>query len=330
MALDLFKKTDSSHRGLLAIEKAALGYNLLTSVLIVVLLRRMDHPAQMLISRIQIAGVTFLLAWLYHFVPCKCFAFIRVTFQMTLLSFWYSDTYEFNRLFSNQDHAFAYIEQWIFGCQPSILFSQYFPQMWVSELLNMGYFSYYPMLAVVVIYHLFYRYELFEKISFMLITSFFICYFIYLFLPVAGPQFYFPAIGCDNALQGIFPSLGDYFTYHPDLLSGPGHQGGLFYRLVEMSQQTGERPTAAFPSSHVGVSTIMMIMAWRGSKKLFVVLAPLYTLLCGATVYIQAHYLIDSIAGFTFAFGLYALASKMFEKWKFVRSTVKFSGKDLR
>ena len=41
-----------------------------------------------------------------------------------------------------------------------------------------------------------------------------------------------------------------------------------------------------------------MIMAWRGSRCLFACLLPFYLLLCGATVYIQAHYLIDAIVGF--------------------------------
>ena len=58
------------------------------------------------------------------------------------------------------------------------------------------------------------------------------------------------------------------------------YQHGFFYNLVEGSQQVGERPTAAFPSSHVGISTILMIMAWRGSKKLFACLIPFYMLLC--------------------------------------------------
>ncbi|NDV67281.1 hypothetical protein D0T60_18910, partial [Bacteroides sp. 224] len=30
---------------------------------------------------------------------------------------------------------------------------------------------------------------------------------------------------------------------------------GFFYNLVKTSQQVGERPTAAFPSSHVGAGT---------------------------------------------------------------------------
>ena len=41
-----------------------------------------------------------------------------------------------------------------------------------------------------------------------------------------------------------------------------------------------------------------MIMAWRGSKRFFALLLPFYLLLCCATVYIQAHYLIDALAGF--------------------------------
>ena len=138
---------------------------------------------------------------------------------------------------------------------------------------------------------------------------------IYIFVPVAGPQFYFPAIGFDNVSKGIFPAIGDYFNHHQELLPGPGYQHGFFYNLVEGSQQVGERPTAAFPSSHVGISTILMIMAWRGSKKLFACLIPFYMLLCGATVYIQAHYVIDAIVGFFSAFVLYVVATWMFKKW---------------
>ena len=85
--------------------------------------------------------------------------------------------------------------------------------------------------------------------SFVLVTSFFIYYLIYIFVPVAGPQFYFPAIGFDNVSKGIFPAIGDYFNNNQELLPGPGYQHGFFYSLVEGSQQVGERPTAAFPSS---------------------------------------------------------------------------------
>lgn len=314
MALDLFKKVET-RKGLFAVEKVSLIYNLLTSILILFLFQRMDHPVTMLIERVAIAGMTFLLIYLYRLAPCKITAFIRMALQMGLLAYWYPDTFEFNRVLPNLDHVFASTEQWLFGCQPAIMFSYYLPQMWVSEPLNMGYFFYYPMIFGVALFYFIYRYELFEKLSFVLVTCFFIYYLIYIFVPCAGPQFYFPVIGQENVDMGVFPAIGDYFDKNPQVLLAPEYDRGFFYNLVKGSQQVGERPTAAFPSSHVGISTILMIMAWRGSRKLFAVLFPFYILLCCATVYIQAHYLIDSIVGFLSAFVLYVLVTKMFKRW---------------
>ena len=65
MALDLFKKVET-RKGLFAVEKITLIYNLLTSILILFLFQEMDHPVQMLIDRAMIAGMTFLLMYLYR------------------------------------------------------------------------------------------------------------------------------------------------------------------------------------------------------------------------------------------------------------------------
>lgn len=126
----------------------------------------------MLGDRALIAGMTFLLMYLYRLAPCKFSAFIRVTIQMALLSYWYPDTYEFNRLFPNLDHIFASAEQWLFGGQPAIWFAERLPYMWVSEPLNMGYFFYYPMMLVIVLWYFIHRFDLLEKVSFVIISSF--------------------------------------------------------------------------------------------------------------------------------------------------------------
>ena len=177
MALDLFKKVET-RKGLFAVEKITLIYNLLTSILILFLFQEMDHPVQMLIDRAMIAGMTFLLMYLYRLAPCKFSAFVRIAIQMSLLSYWYPDTFEFNRIFPNLDHVFASAEQWLFNGQPAVWFCLRFPQMWVSEPFNMGYFFYYPMILIVVVWYFIYRFELFEKLSFVLVTSFFIYYLI--------------------------------------------------------------------------------------------------------------------------------------------------------
>ncbi len=137
LKLDLFKKVET-RKGLFAVEKVSLIYNLLTSILILFLFQRMDQPVTMLIERAIIAGITFLLIYLYRLAPCKSTAFVRIALQMGLLAYWYPDTFEFNRVLPNLDHVFASAEQWLFGCQPAIQFSHHLPQMWVSEPLNMG------------------------------------------------------------------------------------------------------------------------------------------------------------------------------------------------
>ena len=128
MALDLFKRVES-RKGLFAVEKITLIYNLLTSILILFMFQRMDHPLHMLWDRAVIAAMTFLLMYLYRLAPCKFSAFVRIAIQMSLLSYWYPDTFEFNRVFPNLDHLFATAEQWMFGGQPAVWFCHAFPQM---------------------------------------------------------------------------------------------------------------------------------------------------------------------------------------------------------
>ena len=311
-----------SGKGLFAVESISLIYNALTSILILILYPRMNHPGIMLLERLGIVALTFTLMYLYRVYPCRLTAFVRMVVQMSLLAYWYPDTYEFNRVFDNLDHIFAAMEQSLFECQPSVEFSKHFPSIWFSEPLNMGYFFYYPMMLILVVYYFLNHYMKFEKVCFVLVTSFFIYYLFYLLVPVAGPQFYFPAIGMDRVNACEFLPLGDYFNYNVLLFPAPGYEHGFFYNLVEASQEVGERPTAAFPSSHVAISTIVMIMSSKVSRKLTYFLLPFYILLCLATVYIQAHYLIDSIVGFISAFFVYRIAVTMYDKW-FITPTFK-------
>ena len=180
------------------------------------------------------------------------------------------------------------------------------PWMIVSELLDMGYVMYYPMIAIVIFYYFFCRYNEFERVSFVVLASFFLYYVAFIFVPVAGPTFYYHAVGVSEIAKGVFPAMGDYFNTHTDCLPTPGYEDGIFYQLVEDAKAAGERPTAAFPSSHVSLSIVCMMLAWHTkNRKLFYILLPFYVFLCLATVYIQAHYLVDAIAGLLTAIVVY-------------------------
>ena len=171
----------------------------------------------------------------------------------------------------------------------------------------MGYASYYPMIALVVLFYFARRYNEFQRAAFVVMASFFIYYIIFIFVPVVGPTFYYKAVGVDNIASGIFPQLGTYFNTHQECLTTPGYTDGFFYGLVENAKAAGERPTAAFPSSHVGISTVCMLLACHTrQRRLVYCLLPFYVLLCMSTVYIQAHYVVDALAGLASGALLYA------------------------
>ena len=162
------------------------------------------------------------------------------------------------------------------------------------------------MIALVVFFYFARRYGEFERASFVLLASFFVYYVVFVFVPVTGPTFYYKAVGLDNIAHGVFPALGDYFNTHTDCLPTPGYTGGFFYDLVEDAKAAGERPTAAFPSSHVGISTVCMLLAAHTRQRRLVwLMLPFYIFLCMATVYIQAHYAIDALAGLVTGVALY-------------------------
>ena len=329
---------------LLPIERVAAAYCLLTTLLIAVLASRLVNPAAMLLMRAGWLAATALLLAMMHFLSrhsslftfhSSFFILLRTTLQLSWLAIWYQDTYEFNRSFDNLDHLFAAADQALFGCQPAITFSQQLPGAFWSEAFNLGYWSYFPMIALLSLTtfytsfisknhpsaptvqgsrsvphsslsttdytdgtdsSLFTFHSSVLTVPPLILLSFFLFYVIYIFLPVAGPQYYFQAVGIEEIQAGHFPSLGTYFSSHTEMLPAPGYADGLFYHLVHAAQ-TGERPTAAFPSSHIGISTIVLLLARRHAPRLLPVLIPLWALLCCATVYIQAHYLVDAIAG---------------------------------
>ena len=82
-----------------------------------------------------------------------------------------------------------------------------------------------------------------------------------------------------------------------------------------MAQSSGERPTAAFPSSHIGISLIIVMLAYRINRRIFAVMLPVFLLLCCATVYIKAHYLVDAIAGLLSGTMLYYLTSWVYRRY---------------
>ena len=303
----LFAIESKPKRGLMALEWLVMAYTVLTLGMALFMYTRLQNPEAMIWGRVRVVAMTAALWVVYRLVPCRLTRCVRVVAQMSLLAWWYPDTYELNRLLPNLDHVFCGWEQSLFGGQPALTFAEKFSWPVISELMSMGYASYYPMIALVVFFYFVCRYAEFERASFVILASFFIYYVVFILVPVAGPTFYYKAVGIDSITRGVFPALGDYFNTHNECLPTPGYEPGFFYGLVEDAKAAGERPTAAFPSSHVGIATVCMLLAAHARQRRLVwLMAPFYVFLCMSTVYIQAHYVVDALAGFVSAVVLYA------------------------
>jgi membrane-associated phospholipid phosphatase len=106
----------------------------------------------------------------------------------------------------------------------------------------------------------------------VVMTTFVVCYLVFIFLPVAGPYYVFA---------------------RPD----PWFVDNLFARAVYDTLATGSSYGAAFPSSHVAAAVAATLSAGRGSRWLGWILAVPTALLAVAVVYCQMHYGVDAIAG---------------------------------
>ena len=305
---EIFRIEKKPIKGLLTVEWVILGYWVLTLLFVLFTYTKIQNPETLIWGRAKVLAVTAAMWAVYRMIPCRFTLLCRIGVQLALLSWWYPDTYELNKILPNLDHLFAGYEQQLFGCQPALLFPEAISNPVFSELMYLGYVSYFPLIVVVTLFYFFWRYTEFNRAAFVILASFFIYYVIFIFLPVTGPQYYYGAAGLDNIAQGIFPNIHDYFATHDEPMPMPGYSHGFFYDCVANAHATGERPTAAFPSSHVGITTILLFLVWRAKNRiLFFSILLFYVLMCMATVYIRAHYAIEVIGGWVSAVIFYVL-----------------------
>ena len=168
------------------------------------------------------------------------------------------------------DGFFMNLDVRIFGQFPAFFLRGKQGNAFLDEFFHFFYFSYYLIVPLTGILLFRKDVKLFESFVFQLSSLFYLCFVIFILLPVEGP----------------IPLRNE--TYHP---------GGLFQTMVDFIYTGGENPGAAFPSSHVAVT---FLVAWWGSRHFKRLKIP-YWLTClflsMATVYCMFHYAVDVIGG---------------------------------
>ncbi len=250
---------------------------------------------QLLFMRVGFATVMGGLYLWNRYSTMPLIAVLRQVVPLAFIIHFYPETYYLNNVVFTEylDPLFIAIDQWLFGCQPSTVFSEAVPYAWFSELMNFAYMSYFFTILGIILYFLFHNKQNAYRAAFILLCSFFVYYIIFIIVPTAGPQFY--VFDHDTALS----------------VQGPMRRLLLFFHSV------GEQPTAAVPSSHCGIMAIYMTLLWQDGRKLFWWILPLSILLCLSTVYIRAHYAVDVLLGFATAPFIY-----LFSNWCWKRMSV--------
>ncbi|HEY0810937.1 MAG TPA: phosphatase PAP2 family protein [Longimicrobiales bacterium] len=175
------------------------------------------------------------------------------------------------------DDIILRVEQQIFNGQPSRELAASFPYLPLSEFLHFSYLSYYLIIYGPFLWlYLRGRTVEHQRAAFTVMLTFFAHYVFFIYFPVQGPRYLFPA-----------PS-GEIAT-------------GTMYNLTHRILESGSSRGAAFPSSHVGVSFAQTFMAFLVIKRWAPLLVLLSSGLAVGAVYGGFHYAIDAVTGFAYA-----------------------------
>jgi uncharacterized MnhB-related membrane protein len=209
----------------------------------------------------------------------RALTFLRHFYPVVLYTAMFRETGALNRMFFVDyiDPLVIRWEQALFGGQPSMLFMEKLPYLWISELFYMAYFSYYVMIVGVGL-ALFIRsrpafFHYVSVISFV----FYVCYTIYIFLPVVGPRLFLRNIE-GYALPEAVRALATTHAYPAAV------QAGLFHKLMAVIYEIFEAPGAALPSSHVAVALSTVYFSFRYLPRIRWIHLVMALLLCASTV----------------------------------------------
>ncbi len=173
-----------------------------------------------------------------------------------------------------QDQYLLAFENRLFSVPPTVCLGRISSPV-LSEVLNVGYFSYFVLLIIVggAFYPRGNRHG-FRQVMDASVIAYMICYVFFLAFPTEGPA----------------------YTLAREHGAGLG-EGGPFYWMVVMIQRYLGVHGNAFPSSHVAAGAVAVIFAWQYTPRLAAALTPLVFLLCAGAVYDRYHYVTDVVGG---------------------------------
>lgn len=188
----------------------------------------------------------------------------------------------------------------IFGIEPTIWAQKLYSPL-ATDLFSISYALYFFFpLSIMFLLTLWGRRNDFRHMALCVTLSFIMGFLGYVFLPASPPRYFIENLYTDPVkLHGLF----------------------LFDRLQGAWDSLSVISGGAFPSLHVGISTVALIYAYkfRNDNKfcriIWFVFVPLVAGLWFSTVYLRHHWVIDIFAGWVVAGVGYVCADWMMKVW---------------
>jgi len=182
---------------------------------------------------------------------------------------------------ASNDAFIASLDRSLFGENFNVTWAPAVSQVWVGDLMQFLYFSYYIVLVGVIVRVLSSgNRTAVRDLTLSFAAVYLGAYIVYAIAPTAGPMSMFPR----------FEGAGTH---------------SLFRVLNDGAAAAGDATGTAFPSTHVAGALTLALVAWRQLSRTEAWVATVLAVgIAPATVYTQNHLVIDGVAGAILAVGL--------------------------
>ncbi len=192
------------------------------------------------------------------------------------------------------DNILNNIDLQMLGVYPTVWIEQFHNPLF-TDILYLLYLFYFPMPLFLLVYlYNKNKHYILDKVVLTYLTTYYISYIIYFFVPAMGPRFNDTLIQLQNikSLDGI-------------ILAVP---------IRELINFLEPNKFDAFPSLHSAIVTTTMLSTYYYNKKLFKIFLPIAIGIFIALVYCRYHYVIDIIVGFILSVTVFYLWHFLYDK----------------
>jgi membrane-associated phospholipid phosphatase len=275
------------------IDIITIGYLFLLNVLILVFHHNLQRPSVFIALHLGIVLVILILVALAQKTRNWSVQFFREWYPGLFFIFGFEEIDHLVDMVTPQriHQVLMAMDRAIFGVHPTVWLGQY-ARPWLTELMMFCFCSFYfsiPLLGL-VLYFKKKRWQL-RELLLASAVAFYICFMVFIFLPAEGPWV-------------------TMVHMHPEPL-----RGGLFTWLVSFVEGRGSIRGGAFPSSHVAIGLVVLVMACRHQRTMFWVLLPIISGLFVSTVYCRFHYAVDVLSGLLVGVVGLIIGGWMHRKW---------------